>query len=111
MISLSRREEQVLLAIWELKDNAYLVSIKKYLTQLTKYKWSLSVVQKPILQLEKKGYITTQMGESLAIRGGRRKKICLITKEGIDTLTKLKEEHDLLWRNFLEVEIPNYSLK
>ena len=51
MISLSRREEQVLLAIWELKDNAYLVSIMKYLTQLTEYNWSLGVVQKPILQL------------------------------------------------------------
>ncbi len=105
MISLSRREEQVLLAIWELRDNAYLVSVMKYLTQLTKSKWSLGVVQKPILQLEKKGYITTFMGESLAIRGGRRKKMCRITKEGIIALKKLKEEQDLFWKRFLEVEI------
>ena len=111
MISLSRREEQVLLAIWELKDNAYLVSIMKYLTQLTDSIWSLSVVQKPILQLERKGYITTYMGESSAIRGGRRKKMCRITREGIDTLTKLKEEHDLLWKRFLEIEILKYQMK
>jgi len=111
MISLTRREEQVLLVIWELKDNAYLVSIMKYLTQLTGFNWSLGIVQKPILQLERKGYITTYMGESLAIRGGRRKKMCRITEEGIYALKKLKEEQDLFWKKFLEVEIPKYPLK
>lgn len=105
MISLSRREEQVLLAIWELKDNAYLVSVMKYLTQLTQSKWSLGSVQKPILQLEKKRYIITFMGESLAVRGGRRKKMCRITEEGVKALKKLKEEQDLFWKKFSEVEI------
>jgi DNA-binding PadR family transcriptional regulator len=105
MIPLSRREEQVLLAVWALKDNAYLVSIKKYLTKLTKIEWSIGPVQKPLLQLEKKGYITTYMGTSLAIRGGRRKKMCRITKEGIKALQMLKKEQDLLWKKFIEVEI------
>ena len=105
MITLSRREEQVLLAIWGLKENAYLVSVMKYLNQLTDYNWSLGVVQKPILQLERKGYIKTNMGESLAIRGGRRKKMCRITEEGIDALKNLKEEHDLFWKKFLEAEV------
>ena len=111
MISLTRREEQVLLVIWELKDNAYLVSIMKYLTQLTGSNWSLGVVQKPILQLERKGYITTYMGESSAIRGGRRKKMCRITEKGINALKKLKEEQDLFWKKFLEAEILKYPLK
>jgi len=111
MIPLTRREEQVLLVIWELKDNAYLVSIMKYLAQLTGSNWSLGVVQKPILQLERKGYITTYMGESLAIRGGRRKKMCRITEKGINALKKLKEEQDLFWKKFLEVEILKYPLK
>ena len=106
MISLSRREEQVLLAIWELKDVAYLVSIMKFLSNKTNTNWPLSSVQKPILQLEKKGYITTFMGESMAVRGGRRKKMCRITLEGIEALKKLKEEQDFLWKRFLDVEIP-----
>lgn len=111
MISLTRREEQVLLVIWELKDNAYLVSIMKYLAHLTGSNWTLGVVQKPILQLERKGYITTYMGESLAIRGGRRKKMCRITERGINALKKLKEEQDLFWKKFLEAEILKYPLK
>jgi DNA-binding PadR family transcriptional regulator len=104
MVPLSRREEQVLLAVWQLKDNAYLVSIKNHLSKLTKTKWSLSAAQKPILQLEKKGFIETFIGKSTPIRGGRRKKICRITDMGITALKALKKEQDILWREFLEME-------
>jgi len=104
MIPLSRREEQVLLSIWNLKDDAYLISIKKNLTFLTGTEWSLSAVQKPLLQLERKGYITTYMGEASAKRGGRRKKMCQITEDGVEALKSLKKEQDVLWQQFLDVE-------
>ena len=105
MVPLSRREEQVLLAVWQLKDNAYLVSIKTHLSKLTQTKWSLSAAQKPILQLEKKGFIDTFIGESTATRGGRRKKMCRITDLGVEALKSLKKEQDILWREFLEMEL------
>ena len=105
MIPLSRREEQVILSIWNLKDDAYLISIKKHLSTLTKTEWSLSAVQKPLLQLERKGYITTYMGEASAKRGGRRKKMCTITKQGVEALKTLKSEQDVLWKDFLNVEL------
>ena len=104
MIPLSRREEQVLLSVWNLKNDAYLISIKKHLSTLTRTEWSLSAVQKPILQLERKGYITTYMGEASAKRGGRRKKMCTITKQGVEALKMLKNEQDVLWKDFLDVE-------
>jgi DNA-binding PadR family transcriptional regulator len=105
MIPLSRREEQALLAIWNLKDDAYLLSILKYLSKITGSKWSLGTVQKPLLQLERKGFISTYMGESLPVRGGRRKKMCSITKQGIDALKSLKSEQDIQWQNFLDAEL------
>jgi hypothetical protein len=105
MISLTRREEQVLLAIWELKDSAYLVSVKKYLNELTQSNWSLGSVQKPILQLEKKRYIMTYICEPKAIKGGWRKKMCRITKVGIAALIQQKEEQDRFWRSFIKGEI------
>ena len=104
MTTLSRREEQVLLSIWNLKDDAYLISIKKHLSILTDTEWSLSAVQKPLLQLERKGYITTYMGEASARRGGRRKKMCQITRDGVEALKALKKEQDVLWQQFLDVE-------
>jgi DNA-binding PadR family transcriptional regulator len=105
MIPLSRREEQVLLSIWSLKENAYLISIKKNLSELTKAEWPISTVQKPLLQLEKKGYITTYMGEASRIRGGRRKKMCRITPQGVEALKLLKKEQDVLWKEFLDIEL------
>ena len=104
MTSLTRREEQVLLSIWALKENAYLISIKEHLSELTKTEWSISAVQKPLLQLEKKGYIQTAMGESTGVRGGRRKKMCTITKRGLEALKSLKKEQDVLWKEFLKIE-------
>ena len=107
MTYLSRREEQVLLSIWTLKDNAYLISIKTNLSKLTKSEWSISAVQKPLLQLERKGYITTFMGEASNIRGGRRKKMCKITLQGIEALKSLKKEQEVLWKEFMESELTN----
>lgn len=105
MISLTRREEQVLMAIWSLKDDAYLVSIKRYLEELTMSDWPISAVQKPLLQLEKKGYITTRMGETSAKRGGRRKKMCSITNHGVEALRNLKKEQEILWKDFVKAEL------
>jgi len=102
---LSRREEQVLLAVWELKDSAYLMAIKDYLTKITLKKWSVGIVHKPLLKLEKKGFIESFMGEATAKRGGRRKKMYAVTILGIQELKKLKREHDVLWKNFIYAEI------
>jgi len=102
MASLSKREEQVLLAIWNLKDQAYLLSIKKYLTEITNMDWSLGAVQKPLLQLERKQCIRSNMGEATPVRGGRRKKIYFITERGINILKTERKEQEILWKNFLE---------
>jgi len=102
---LSRREEQVLLAVWEIQDNAYLLAIKKYLSEVTSKDWSVGIIHKPLLQLEKKGFITSSIGEATAKRGGRRKKLYKVTSLGIDELKKLKSEQDLIWKNFLSREI------
>ncbi len=104
MIDLSRREEQVLLAIWNLRDDAYLLRIKDYLLELTAIEWSVGIIHKPLLQLERKGCITSTMGEATPKRGGRRKKIYSITDSGIEALRALKIEHDVIWSRFLNAE-------
>ncbi|MFC1724746.1 PadR family transcriptional regulator [candidate division KSB1 bacterium] len=105
MTSLSRREEQVLLAIWNLKESAYLLGIKEFLSGITNSDWSVGIIHKPLLQLERKGCITSFMGQATPKRGGRRKKMYRITRHGIEALKALKEEHKLLWQNFLRTQI------
>jgi len=105
METLSRREEQVLLAVWELQDNAYLLAIQKYLSKITSKNWSVGIIHKPLLKMEKKGYINSSNGQATAKRGGRRKKLYRVTELGIDELKTLKNEQDAIWKNFLRREI------
>lgn len=101
MDTLSRREEQVLLAVWELREGAYLLSIKEYLSRVTGKTWSVGIIHKPLLKLEKNGFIASFVGESTAKRGGRRKKLYRATGLGVDALKELKEEQDAIWKNFI----------
>jgi DNA-binding PadR family transcriptional regulator len=104
MTALSRREEQVLLAIWNLKDEAYLLAIKNYLCRKTNTDWSVGIIHKPLMQLERKGCITSSMGDATPIRGGRRKKMYTIQLDGIEALKALRNEQNVLWENFLKTE-------
>jgi len=109
MTLLSRREEQVLLAIWNLKEKAYLLSIKDYLSKATNKDWSVGIIHKPLLQLERKKYISSFMSGATAKRGGRRKKIYEITKTGTEALRELREESEVLWKGFLKMADPGIS--
>ncbi len=100
MKTLSRREEQILLAIWELKEDAYLISIKKYLSHVMNQNWTVGAIHKPLVKLEKAGFIEAHFGEATAKRGGRSKKIYNITKTGLVLLSEYKRINDILWGNF-----------
>jgi len=102
---ISRREEQVLLAVWDLDEEAYLLSIREYLSKITRKNWSIGIIHKPLVQLERKGYISSTIGGSTATRGGRRKKFYKVTTPGIDALKELKSEQDKIWKKFLSREL------
>ncbi len=102
MTLLSRREEQVLLSIFSLGEDAYLLAIRDYLSKATNKDWSVGIIHKPLLQLERKKYIESYMSGATAKRGGRRKKIYRITKAGTEALNEHKEESDILWEGFLK---------
>lgn len=97
---ISRREEQILISIWELKNDAYLVSIKKYLSEVLGKSWTVGAIHKPLMRLEKMGLVDSVLGEATAVRGGRSKKIYTITENGLEVLHHHKKMNDTLWANF-----------
>jgi len=105
MKTISRREEQILIAIWNLREAAYLLAIKKHLSKILNQNWSVGAVHKPLMKLEKAGFIDSRMGESTPTRGGRGKKIYQVTDLGRKILMELKKEHDALWGLFPELEL------
>ena len=104
MKTISRREEQILLAIWSLKESAYLLAIKQHLSRIMNAEWSVGAIHKPLMKLEKQGFVESYLGEATAKRGGRGKKIYSITNLGFTALKTLKKEHEVLWANFPAVK-------
>ncbi len=102
---LTRREELILLSIGNLKENAYLVSIREHLSEIMGQEWSVSTIHIPLRRLEKADYITSFYGEATAVRGGRRKKIYVLTEKGYKALGVNKSVNDKLWADFSDFEI------
>jgi DNA-binding PadR family transcriptional regulator len=100
MKGLTRKEELTMLSILNLQGNAYLIAITDHLTKITGKKVSLTSVHLPLSRLEKQGLIESEFGEATAVRGGRRKKIYKITKNGFEELNEYKRITDMLWKNY-----------
>jgi PadR family transcriptional regulator PadR len=96
---LTRAEEHILLAIWELKENAYCVPIRQYISDITGENWSLGSIYMPLDRLVKKGYLDSYLSESTPERGGRHKRIYKLTKTGREALIKVREVQAAMWSN------------
>ncbi|MCK5148321.1 PadR family transcriptional regulator [bacterium] len=105
MFQITTREEQILLAILALKEEAYLVAVKKYLADVLDIRWTVGAIHKPLRKLEEAGILSSQLGESTSQRGGRAKKIYTISTQGIEALAERKRQHDALWASFDHLEL------
>jgi len=103
---LSRPEELILLAIWQLQENAYCVPIRSKLSEITGEKWSLGSIYMPLDRLVKKGLLDSYLSEATPERGGRHKRIYKLTKDGKKSLLKVRQVEIAMWQN-----IPNLSLE
>ena len=84
----------------KLEDNAYGVSIRKTVQELTGKYWSIGAVYVPLERLEQKGYVKSFSSEPLSERGGRRKRLFRITSEGIKELEKIKRVNQIIWKDY-----------
>jgi PadR family transcriptional regulator PadR len=94
---LTKSEEILLLAIWRLKDNAYGVSIRKYVMELTKENMTYGTLYSSLDQLVKKEYVNKTIGDPTPERGGRRKIFYLVTPKGLEALRSARELTKVLW--------------
>jgi DNA-binding PadR family transcriptional regulator len=104
MDSIGRREEQILLAVGCLGDEAYLVSIRKFLSKIQGKAFSIGAIHIPLRRLEREGYISARLGEPTAARGGRRKKIYSLTAKAIKVLEESKRVYDFLWAKYADLK-------
>jgi DNA-binding PadR family transcriptional regulator len=102
---LSRTEEIILLAVHRLRDDAYGVTISDKLTQTSGKKWVLGAVYVPLERLERKGYLTSFLGDPTNKRGGRRKRLYRLTRAGLNALIVTKKLELSLWEGISVVKL------
>jgi PadR family transcriptional regulator len=93
-------EETLLLLVGILESEAYAFKIAEEFESQTSRASSIGSIHSTLNRLSEKGFLTSEMGESTAARGGRRKRIYSITALGQKTLSASREFKMNLWEQF-----------
>ncbi len=103
-------EETILLIIGILGDDlAYALKIADEFKSQTNRAVSIGAVHSTLTRLQEKGFLKSQMGESSAERGGRRKRIYFITAEGERVLRESREFKMSLWNQYPKISLDNLN--
>ncbi|HSM61845.1 MAG TPA: PadR family transcriptional regulator [Longimicrobiales bacterium] len=99
-------EQQVLLAVWRLGDDAYGASVRDELEARTGHDVTQGAVYVTLVRLEKKGLLRSRLSDPTPVRGGKAKRIFGITPEGISGVRETREMMDRLWEGLAQSPRP-----
>jgi PadR family transcriptional regulator PadR len=102
MKSLTQLEQHILLGIFHLKDNAYLITIREFLKKNTGKNHAIATIYVPLERLRKFGYLDTAFGGPSPKVGGRSIKYYHLTKAGFCVLIEMKKINNRMWLGFPE---------
>ncbi len=101
--SLGEFEEVVLLLVAVQHREAYGLSITNAIEGKLQRNVTLSSVHTALYRLEEKGFVKSEVGGSKKERGGRRKRIFLITSPGKKALEASRNSRGMLWDQIPEI--------
>jgi PadR family transcriptional regulator PadR len=97
--TLNDSELMTLLATLRLGEEAYGVSLCQELALMTGKTAALASVYKTLERLEKRGLVTSRMGEPSAERGGRAKRFVRVTQQGLRAIDTTRMVLNSLWQD------------
>src|SRR6188768_3238620 len=98
-------EELVLLIVGILYRDAYGVAVMDEIEKQASRSLNISAVHAVLTRLEEKGYVTSKMGDPSQERGGRRKRIFLLTAAGKRVLEEANEMRTQLFNQIPKVAL------
>ena len=104
MKQIGNLEETVLLLIMVMSEDAYGFAVSEAYKDHTGKSISISAVHTVLSRLEDKGLIQSEMKGSTEERGGRRKRIFMMTTAGKEVIAEIKSSREKLWS-----QIPDFS--
>lgn len=90
-ISIGELEELVLLSVAALSEEAYGVTIRKVLLERAERDVTLGTVHASLHRLEKKGLLGSRLGGATDKRGGRRKRLYVVTGTGLAAIEQARD--------------------
>jgi PadR family transcriptional regulator, regulatory protein PadR len=99
-------EEIVMLAVGILFKEAYGVAIIDEIEQRLERKVSIGALQTVLRRLERKGFLTSELGEATNVRGGKRKRYYSLTLLGSRVLRENQEQRIDLFKAIPRVAFP-----
>ena len=94
---ITRQEEILLLAIWRLGENAYGMTIKSQVEEVSGEPWSFGAIYAPLSRLLKKNLVISRTGDPTPERGGKSKVFYELTDRGKAELLSAKRMHEASW--------------
>jgi PadR family transcriptional regulator, regulatory protein PadR len=91
-------EELLLLAVQAMDEDTYVVPIQQYLERITARRVSLGAVYAGLDRLELKGFVRSTLGDATPERGGKRKRLFSVTREGKRTVQEVRRVREAIWR-------------
>ncbi|MCB0666928.1 MAG: helix-turn-helix transcriptional regulator [Saprospiraceae bacterium] len=98
-------EEVILLLVGILESDAYSFRVAEEFENQTGRSVSIGAVHSTLNRLEGKGFLRSEMSAPSNVRGGRRKRIYVITAYGRRALEEAKALRVALWKQF-----PGFSI-
>ena len=96
---LTRSEEMLLLAVHRLQHNAYGVNIRNLMKEFTGKEMAFGALFVQLDRLAKKELLSSYLTEPTPERGGRSKRIYLLTGDGKNALIRTKKVQETIWQN------------
>ena len=96
-------EEIILTTIFRLMDEAYGVSIRQKVSEITKKDIIYGTLYNTLDQLLRKGYVRKKLGKPTPQRGGRGKIYYTLTAKGFKALQDSRELRKRIWEGIPEL--------
>jgi PadR family transcriptional regulator PadR len=90
-------EELTLLAVLTLGDGAYGIAVQEVIEREARRDVTLGAAYAALERMERKGLLSSSLGEPTGERGGKRRRLFTITPEGLRVLREVRRARQALW--------------
>ncbi|MEI6614654.1 MAG: helix-turn-helix transcriptional regulator [Chrysiogenales bacterium] len=101
MKELTRKEEQILLAVHRLQDEAYLITIREQVYHYTGTQYSVGTIYAPLNRLNINGYIESCTNRNPGFASKKPIRFYRLTKKGHVAMVELQKAYNRLWTEFV----------